>query len=92
MYLLLVRHGEANPDSSDDQRELSPKGVAEVTQLAQTLKEAKISLELIYHSNKLRAKQTAEILKNHINPKAELVMKGYLSPNDSTDRMMGDIA
>ena len=51
----------------------------------------KAVLETIIHSGKLRAKQTAEILKIGLNPGCDFIEKDYLGPNDSTDGLFREV-
>ncbi|MBF0297087.1 MAG: phosphohistidine phosphatase SixA [Oligoflexia bacterium] len=66
MQLHLVRHGDAKQSNDDFSRALSEKGVLEVELLSRKIKEGieqnKIFINRIYHSNLLRAKETAEII------------------------------
>lgn len=77
--LYLVRHGTPNKEDVDPQKNLSEYGRKEVTSIARLL-ENKVSVKKIYHSGKLRARQTAEILGDHLNVVVE--EKQGLSPND----------
>ena len=62
MRLYLARHGEAKSKLEDANRPLTLRGKKEVEKVAKYLAENKdIHLEVIMHSRKLRAKQTAEI-------------------------------
>ena len=64
-------------------RQLSEKGRWEATQVAKRMAVAKIKVRLIIHSGKLRAKQTAEIMANHLKPEGGISEMQGLSPNDS---------
>jgi phosphohistidine phosphatase len=66
MFLYLVQHGEAKRDEEDPTRPLSDKGVEDVKKIASFLSGLKITVEDVLHSNKLRAKQTAEILADSL--------------------------
>lgn len=61
MKLYCVRHGEAQDASVNPERALTPQGQADVNKVAHHLKRIGISISTILHSDKLRAKQTAEI-------------------------------
>jgi len=80
--LFLVRHGQAMPESRDSLRPLSPQGVKELEKLAKYLAEQNIQIDEVLHSNKLRARQTAEILSKHIGPSGGLREVGGLNPMD----------
>ncbi len=87
MKLYLVRHGEAVADLIDPARPLSPKGNAEVCRVAEFLKTSNISVECIWHSTKLRARQTAELLAQAVAQKPRLQERKGLSPNDPVEEL-----
>ena len=66
MNIYLVQHGEAIPKEQNLKRPLSEKGKAVVEKLANACASYRVSVKLIYHSTKLRAKQTAEILGHQL--------------------------
>lgn len=59
-----MRHGEAASAESDARRPLSPVGRRQVEDLAKQASERGVAPARILHSGKLRAKQTAEILRD----------------------------
>lgn len=79
MNLYLVRHGEA---SQQAERPLTEKGRAEIERVSQWARSAGVRPHEIWHSGKLRAQQTAEILARHVEPPGRIVAKEGLSPND----------
>lgn len=81
MKLLLVRHGDALSCQMDPDRRLSEQGIMDVTRVAQYLKSLGWNLDDIRHSEKLRAKQTAEILAKELSGVPPKLMQGLL-PND----------
>ncbi len=78
MNLYLVRHGEAKAD--DPLKPLSEHGRREVERIASHLS----SLEVfsIFHSQKLRAAQTAEVFTEFIEPQEGPTETEGLSPMD----------
>ena len=82
MRLYLVRHGEAISDEIDDKRPLSERGIEEVKKVTRFLQESCAEVDAIYHSTKLRARQTAEILREGLQFKKSLIEKAGLTPND----------
>jgi len=84
MKLYLVQHGDALSKADDPDRPLSPKGQQDVAGMAVFLKKAKIEVDEVVHSGKLRADQTAIALLPEIAP---IMMEG-LGPNDSTDSLI----
>ncbi len=82
MLLYLVRHGEAKSETEDPSRPLSEKGFLEIGRMASYLARLNISINQIFHSGRLRAKQTAEVLSGNLKPiKGTLETKG-LAPAD----------
>jgi len=67
MTIYLVQHGKSVPKEEDPTRPLSTIGVQEVEEIAAQLKNYCTKLEVIYHTSKSRAAQTAEILQRHVN-------------------------
>ncbi len=82
MKLYLVRHGEAVGEEIDQRRPLSPKGREDVSKIAQFLKRLGIKIDAIWHSGKLRAQETAEIIAQYLPPKEGILEREGLSPLD----------
>lgn len=61
MKLYCVRHGEALGADVDPERALTEKGRADILKVAMFLEQSDVHVPHIMHSEKLRAKQTAEI-------------------------------
>ena len=78
--LYLVRHGEAKPKDEDPERGLTDVGRADVSGMAAWAATARIRVDEIRHSGKLRAQQTAEILAEHLGTQSQAVPG--LAPND----------
>ncbi len=62
MRLYLIQHGESKPEIEDPERSLTLRGEHEVRKVSSVAKMLNIQINKIFHSGKLRAKQTAEIL------------------------------
>ena len=82
MRIYLMQHGEAVGEDIDVSRPLSEKGNADVLKTANFLKKAGIKIDIIWHSTKLRAKQTAQIMADIIAPEDGILEKPGLAPND----------
>ena len=67
MELYLVQHGEATPKEVDPARPLTERGQVEVRRVAHAAHVAGVTVSTIYHSGKLRAQQTAEILAKELH-------------------------
>jgi len=85
MLLYLVQHAEAKSEKEDPQRPLTDKGKEEVTRVANYLKVCKVKIDKIFHSGKLRAKQTAEIFAEHLGV-SQIEEKEGLSPLDEPSK------
>ena len=89
--LFLVRHGKAMSESQDSSRPLSSQGIKELEKMAKYISAQNIQIDEILHSNKLRARQTAEILSKHIGPAKGLREAGGLSPMDDPQPWMDEL-
>ncbi len=67
MFLYLVQHGDAKKEEEDPARPLSHKGIEDVKKVASFLSRLSITVEEVFHSGKLRARQTAEIIADSLN-------------------------
>lgn len=92
--LYLVHHADAVGPQVDPQRPLSIAGRMHADQLAAVAKERGISPAVIWHSGKLRARQTAAAFWRSCNPLAELAAIRGLQPGDPPewikDRVTGE--
>jgi phosphohistidine phosphatase len=77
-----VRHGDALSAAENPQRPLSPGGRSRVKQTARLALERSIQVSAIYHSGILRAKETAEILAEHISVATVAEFSGLLPEDD----------
>lgn len=81
MAIYLVRHGETVPEEIDPKRPLSEKGRSQVEATARALLKEKAEIAEIWHSTKLRARQSAEIIAQILGIKNVIEKKG-LTPFD----------
>ena len=77
----LAQHGLAVDKIENPNRPLSRKGIAQTEAVAKALQVAKIPIKHIFHSDKLRAAQTAEIFAQALNINSIFSICG-LAPND----------
>jgi len=91
MKVYLVRHGEAVSSQFDPQRPLSEQGLADIRKVASLIKPLEISVEHIWHSGKLRAAQTAEILAEAVSVEKDCSAHEALSPNDDVTIIADEI-
>ena len=80
--LYLMHHGDAVGPDVDPMRPLSDRGRVEVDMLAQRAAERGAKPDVIWHSGKLRARQTAEAYWRRCNPLATLAAARGLQPTD----------
>jgi len=66
MHVYLVQHGKAKPAEEDPSRSLTDEGRIEIQRIAEFLSELRITVELIQHSGKARAEETAHLLAESI--------------------------
>jgi phosphohistidine phosphatase len=92
--LVIVHHGDAVPAEVDPQRPLSPWGREAVERLARLAAGRGIAPDVIWHSGKLRARQTAEIYWRACNALADVRAIGGLRPEDGPwqlrDHLLGE--
>ena len=85
MNLLIVRHGIAVDRGDpaypwDDDRPLTPEGIHKFRIAARGLREVAPKPDRIVASPLIRARQTAEILRDAVAPDLELVIEPHLEP------------
>ena len=83
--LFLLHHAEAVDALIDSQRPLSEAGRAHAEDLARRAKARGVKPDVIWHSGKLRARQTAEPLWRLCNPLAEFSAARGLQPDDPAE-------
>jgi len=92
MRVVLVHHAEAVGPEVDPQRPLSAAGQDRATMLASRLKREGFVPQAIWHSGKLRARQTAEAFLIACGPFAEFKMVRGLLPDDPPEWMRDELA
>jgi phosphohistidine phosphatase len=90
--LLLVHHGDAVGADVNPMRPLSDSGRVAVDLLAQKAAAAGAKPEVIWHSGKLRARQTAEAYWKRCNPLAVFSAAHGLQPTDPTTWIVDALA
>jgi phosphohistidine phosphatase len=85
--VFLVHHAEAVGPDVDPRRPLSERGRHHVERLAAAVAARGARPAVIWHSGKLRAKQTAEAFWRACNPFAEFSATRDLQPGDPPDWM-----
>ena len=94
MRLVLVHHGDAVGPEVDPRRPLSTWGREAVDRLAADAATRGVKPAVVWHSGKLRAKETAEAFWRACNPFAEFSAARDLQPEDPPewirDRLRGE--
>ena len=85
MYLYFTQHGEAKREEEDPERGLTEKGRADVQKAALFAQNLKLSVSVIFHSDKTRAIQTARIVADHLKPVKGIYPSGNLAPLDAPE-------
>lgn len=89
MSLLIIRHGEANINEQSRERELTQIGRDETKTLAKWLQKKRLDSNTIFHSTKIRAKQTAQIIADELSlPLKETI---GICPDDSVESFCKEI-
>jgi phosphohistidine phosphatase len=83
--IVLVHHADAVDPAVDAQRPLSETGRAQATSVAEALRAHGVKPACIWHSGKLRARQTAEAIWKICNPLAAFSAIRGLLPDDPPD-------
>lgn len=92
MKIYLMRHGSAIDPSVDLECPLSELGRADVQRVADFLSEnAEVRVQKMYHSKKLRAKQTAGIMASTVLEVGQPEEIDGLNPMDSVENMVAKI-
>ena len=82
MRIYLVQHGKPLPKEQDPERPLSEEGRRGVAGIAEMLTKAKVRPSCVYHSGKLRAQQTAEILAEKLAVQGGPQKRDNMAPLD----------
>ena len=82
MTLYLVHHGDAVGPDVDPMRPLSARGRTDVESLAGRAAAHGVKPDVIWHSGKLRARQTADLFRRACHPLAECAAARGLQPDD----------
>jgi phosphohistidine phosphatase len=90
--IVLVHHGEAVSPSVVASRPLSTRGLAEVARLAERAAARGVAPDVIWHSGKVRARQTAEAFWRVCNPLAQFSAARGLQPDDPPEWMRDQLA
>lgn len=90
MKLYLIRHGEYIDADKDPQKSLSNFGKSEIQKIANYLKSKNATPTEIWHSNKKRSIQSAEIFSQTLNIKNSIEKRG-VAPLDNAAHIIPNI-
>jgi phosphohistidine phosphatase len=85
MQLYLVQHGAAKSEVEDPRRGLTVEGEKTVHGMADYLAARKLRIDRIEHSDKERARQTAQIMAARLHPADGTRQFADMAPNDSIE-------
>lgn len=91
MKLYLMRHGEALSPQIDPERGLTDKGKLKIQIVADHLKQKEISFKRVFHSEKKRARETAEIMASTLSPDITIDLHKSITPNDDPNLIINEI-
>ena len=87
MQFYLVQHGASKDIGEDPDRSLTDDGRQAVEQMANHLSLIGLTLDRIEHSDRLRARQTAEILAGRLRASEGAKQVAGMGPNDQVEPM-----
>lgn len=91
MRVYIVRHGHAADAANDSARPLSARGRDEVARLAHFAMRAQVKVQQVWHSPKLRARETAELLARTAQFGANLIERDGLLPDDDPSDALAEL-
>ena len=91
MALYLIQHGKSLPKDQDPDQGLSAEGIAETERIAKLAKDDGVAVSQIRHSVKTRARQTADIFANALNPEQGIQEVSGIKPLDDVAEYAADI-
>jgi phosphohistidine phosphatase len=90
--IFLVHHADAVGPDVDAQRPLSAAGRAHAQRLAAEAATRGVKPDAVWHSGKLRARQTADVFRRACNPRAEFAVIRGLRPDDPPGEIKARLA
>ena len=91
MFLYLVQHAEAKRAEEDPGRDLTERGRIDIENVAHHMKRLNVQVRQIFHSGKTRARSTALVLAQHLQPPAGVSEALGLAPLDDPEIWTGRI-
>ena len=91
MKLYLIQHGRAASRDVDSRRPLTEEGRRDVEKIAAFVEPLGLSVDYLWHSRKMRAIQTADILAGVVTVREEKTACDGLAPNDDVSAVRDEI-
>ncbi len=91
MKIYLIQHGVALPREKNPDRPLSTQGEAQVQRTGEYLRSRGITADVIWHSKKIRAAQTAEIIAEALGCK-QIKARDDMNPKDPVKKFSEEIS
>ena len=91
MKLYLVQHAEAASKDIDPDRPLTEEGRRDVQKVATFIKDLNLKVDLLWHSGKARAAQTAGVLAQAVEVRTKMTARDGLGPNDDVNAMRKEL-
>lgn len=92
MILYLVQHGKSLSKDQDPDPGLSPEGIADTERIAGVAKGYGIQVAGIFHSEKKRARETAQIFQNALRPSLAMAERSGLKPLDDVAAVAAELS
>lgn len=92
MLLLLIQHGEATDKLVDPDRPLTDEGRRAVAAVAKAVCQSTPNVFQVWHSDKKRAEETAQIVGEILAPEGRISKEEGLRPNDPVRPMVKRLA
>ena len=91
MTLYLVQHAQAVSKDVDMRRPLSNEGRRDIQKMAAFIEALHLEVDLLWHSGKTRAAQTAESLAKVVKVRTQMTARDGLAPNDDVAAMKDEL-
>ncbi len=92
MKLYLVQHAQAVAQDVDSQRPLTEKGRRDIRKVAGFIKPLHIAVDCLWHSGKMRAIQTADVLAQVVKTNKPPAARDGLGPLDDVTALASELA
>jgi phosphohistidine phosphatase len=91
MKIYLMRHGESTARQGDAEPALTLNGERQADEAARMLVKRGASVDIIFHSDKRRARETARVVASKLNPVRGTEAREGLGPNDDIFALVQEI-